>query len=371
MANRKAQLPGTRRFRACLATVLVVALVAECHANPFEYTWEHVSDSVWAGIRADPFELPQEGNTALVITADGAVVFDAGGSPAMGEAIVAKVKELTNRGVTDIVISHWHGDHMRGLQAIVKAYPSSNIIAHADARRWIVETSDKWLKRRVSMVPNIRRGVDAALADGKDLSGRPLTDAESAWLKAGLGIADQLDAENRRTEYIVPNVTLTAGMTLFRGGRELRILQLGKAHTASDLVLWLPAEKIVATGDIVTAPVPLMPSAYTATYRDVLHQIAALDFAALIPGHGAIQHDTKYLSLLEDTIASVVAQVHALAGKGLDKDKVIEGVDLTALETRFTGGDPFLEHRFEDYVKQALPAAAYQVEQTGEPAETF
>jgi cyclase len=357
--------------RVFVAVVLFLIAVVPCRADPFAYTWEKVADGVWAGIRADPFELPQEGNTVVVVTTAGAVVFDAGGSPAMGEAIVAKVRELTDRGVTDVVISHWHGDHMRGLQPIVGAWPSANIIAHADARDWIARTTDKWIKRRVGMVPNIRRVIEDALAHGKDLSGRALTQAEGDWLRAGQRILDRLDAENRRTDYVVPGMTTSDNLTLFRGGREIRILHPGKAHTSSDLVMWLPDARLVATGDIVTAPVPLMPSAYTRTYQDVLHRIVALDFAVLVPGHGAVERDAKYLGLLDDTIGVVVAQVHALVAKGLDKDKAVAGVDFSQFEPRFTHGDPFLAHRFEDYVKTALPAAAYQVEISGEPGETF
>jgi len=358
-------------MRRLLASMCVLLFAADCGANPFEYAWEHVSDSVWAGIRTDPFELPQEGNTVIVLGSDSAVVFDAGGSPAMGEAIVAKVRALGVRQVSDVVISHWHGDHMRGLQAIVAAYPSAHVIAHADAREWIVKTQEKWLKRRVSMVPNIRRAVEGALAAGKDLSGRALTGSEGAWLRAGLGNADRLDAENRRTDYVVPDVTVGEGITLFRGGREIRIVHPGKAHTSGDLILWLPGERVLATGDIVTAPVPLMPSAYVATYRDVLHRLAALDFAVLVPGHGAVQRDASYISLLDETIGTVAQQVHALVGRGLDKDHVIEGIDFSAVEKRFTHDDPFLAHRFEDYVKSALPATAYRVELSGEPEETF
>ena len=80
--------------------VLLIVFASFCavgaFANPFEYTWQQLAPSVWAGIRQDPFELPQEGNSMFVVTGDGVVVFDAGGSPLMGESIVAKVKSVTS-----------------------------------------------------------------------------------------------------------------------------------------------------------------------------------------------------------------------------------------------------------------------------------
>ncbi len=60
----------------------------------------------------------------------------------------------------------------------------------------------------------------------------------------------------------------------------------------------------MATGDVVTAPIPLMPSAYTGDYPAVLAEIKALGFRTLVPGHGAVQSDAAYLDLMSETIQS-------------------------------------------------------------------
>src|SRR3954451_24322768 len=152
-------------------TLLVLTLVVafEVHANPFEYAWQELGPGVWAGIRQDAFELPQEGNSVFVVTSEGVVVFDAGGSPLMGESIVAKVRSVTPIPITHVIISHWHGDHMRGLQAIQSAFPRVAIIAHPFSRDFITANKATWLKRRVTMVPNIRKRIAAALEQNQDL----------------------------------------------------------------------------------------------------------------------------------------------------------------------------------------------------------
>ena len=149
------------------------AIAGSAFSNPFEYAWTNLAPGVWAAIRSDPFELPQEGNAVFVVTEQGVVLFDAGGSPAMGEAIVAKVRSVTSQPITWVVLSHWHGDHMRGLQSIRAAFPGVQILAHPHARDEIAATQDRWLKRRVTMAPNARKAVQGALASGQDLSGRP------------------------------------------------------------------------------------------------------------------------------------------------------------------------------------------------------
>src|SRR4051794_3663854 len=149
-----------------LISLLLFASIAR--ANPFEYSWQQLAPGVWAGIRQDPFELPQEGNAVFVVTEQGVVLFDAGGSPAMGESIVAKVRSLTDKPITHVVISHWHGDHMRGLQAIKAAFPNVQILAHPHTRDFIDSTQEKWLKRRVNMVPGIRKALGNAISNNQD-----------------------------------------------------------------------------------------------------------------------------------------------------------------------------------------------------------
>jgi glyoxylase-like metal-dependent hydrolase (beta-lactamase superfamily II) len=339
-------------------------------ANPFEYAWTNLAPGVWVAIRSDPFELPQEGNAVFIVTEQGVVLYDAGGSPAMGEAIVAKVRSVTSRPITHVVLSHWHGDHMRGLQAIQAAFPGVQILAHPHARDEIVATQDRWLKRRVAMVPNIRTAIQGAIAKGHDMSGRPLIPQEKTWLENGLAATGQLDRENNLTTYVVPNATFEESLTLYLGGREIRFLRLGNAHTAGDTILWLPQEKIVATGDIVTAPIPLMPSAYTGDYPAVLAQIKALGFRALVPGHGAVQSDAAYLDLLSETIQLVAMQMQQLVARGASREDAVTKIDLRAVEPRFTHGDPFLANRFHDYLSD-LPDAAYSVATQKAPEEKF
>ncbi len=355
-----------------LGSLIGCFCVANANADPFEYTWQQLAPGVWAGIRQDPFELPQEGNAVFVVTDQGVVLFDAGGYPVMGERIVAKVSSVTDKPITHVVISHWHGDHMRGLQGIVAAFPNVQIFAHPFSRDFVVSTQDKWLKRRVTMVPNIRKNVGAAIDKNVDMSGRPLTAKEKAWLESGLGEAEKIESENKRTEYIVPTATFTDQMTLYLGGREIRFMHLGNAHTAGDLIMWLPKEKIVATGDIVTAPVPLMPSPYTDEYVQVLGKIKALGFQTLVPGHGLVEHDGEYVDLLSDLIQTVSTQMKTLVAKGLSEDDATKQIDYSSVEKRFTHGDEFLTHRFIDYVSGgALAHAAYMTETAKGPVEVF
>ena len=357
--------------KCALLLFSILFFVQLADANPFEYGWQELAPGVWAGVRQDPFELPQEGNCVFVVTDQGVVLFDAGGSPLMGESIVSKVHSVTSQPITHVIISHWHGDHMRGLQAIQAAFPNVQIFAHPHTRERIAATQDQWLKRRVSMVPNIVKTLNAALNSSQDLSGRPFIEPERAWLKQGLSITDQLDKENNRTAFVVPNRTFENNMTLYMGNKEIQFLCPGRSHTAGDIILWLPQEKIVATGDIVTAPVPLMPSPYTNDYVNVLNKIKKLGFTTLVPGHGLVEHDSQYVDLLAETIQTVSTQMKPLVQQGLSQQNAVSKIDFKSVESRFTHGDPFLANRFQDYVSGSLANAAYTAQTGKDPDEKF
>src|SRR3954452_5999192 len=100
----------TKNFRLALLLLAIVqtGLTKEARANPFQYAWQELAPGIWAGIRQDPFELPQEGNAVFVVTGSGVLSSDAGGTPELGEAIATSVRSVTEKPITHGVLSHWH-----------------------------------------------------------------------------------------------------------------------------------------------------------------------------------------------------------------------------------------------------------------------
>ena len=100
-----------------LALVAMLALAQPAGAieeSPFTIEWENLAPGVWAGMRPDPIRSPVMGNTVFVIGENSVVVFDGGGAPAMSDLVIEKIRSLTDLPVSDVVISHWHGDHAFG-----------------------------------------------------------------------------------------------------------------------------------------------------------------------------------------------------------------------------------------------------------------
>jgi glyoxylase-like metal-dependent hydrolase (beta-lactamase superfamily II) len=81
-------------------------------------------------------------------------------------------------------------------------------------------------------------------------------------------------------------VTLADHLTLFRGGREIRLLFLGRGHTGGDVVVHLPKERAVLTGDLLVEGTSYIGDAFIRDWLQTLDRLKALDFEVTLPGHG-------------------------------------------------------------------------------------
>jgi glyoxylase-like metal-dependent hydrolase (beta-lactamase superfamily II) len=342
--------------------------------DPLEYSWTELAPAVWTGIREDSPRIPVMGTTTFVVGDTGVVVFDGGGLPLMAERALAKVRSVTDRPVTHVVISHWHQDHNFGIKAFTDAFPGAEVVSHPYTRDTLIRSnSDPEGNFRETLRTAVSRDVDTVtgiLEADQFTEDRPLTERDRARFRQYLADAPKLDAEYRRIEPVYPTMTFADSLVIHQQNREVHLLHLGRGNTAGDIVMWLPAERIVATGDMVVRPTPYGFGSYPAEWAQTLRKLTALDFQTLVPGHGDIQRDTRYARLLIETLELVAGQVEALVAQNLTEDEVIGRVDFSAVEERFTGGDAFLAGRFLGWFKIPIARAAYKIAR-GEPPENI
>jgi glyoxylase-like metal-dependent hydrolase (beta-lactamase superfamily II) len=82
-------------------------------------------------------------------------------------------------------------------------------------------------------------------------------------------------------------VTYSSKLVLYSGSREIQLLFLGRGHTAGDTVVFLPRERIVCTGDLMESRLAYMGDAFFDEWVTTLEALKKLDFALVLPGHGA------------------------------------------------------------------------------------
>jgi glyoxylase-like metal-dependent hydrolase (beta-lactamase superfamily II) len=225
---------------------LVPALVAAAALQA-----RQVADSVWL-VQGDaalgsPANRNFISNAAFVVTPAGVVVIDALGSPALAEDLIAEIGRITPQPVRYVIVTHYHADHIYGLQAF-KAR-GATVIAHAAGREYL--SSDTAARR-----------LEASRAE----------------------LAPWVDAQTR---LVGADRWIDADEVLELGGERFRIHHAGPAHTPEDLVVFAERARVLFVGDIVfRGRIPFVGQADSSRWIDTLDRMLRFDPMLLVPGHG-------------------------------------------------------------------------------------
>lgn len=339
--------------------------------DAFELEWRELARGVWVGIRPVSYRQPVVTNTTVVIGEKGVFVFDAAGFALQGERLVAKVAELTDKPITHIAISHWHGDHSMGDSKVLEKFPDAEVIAHEFTARYIASPNmDAVPPRDLKAEGEYRARVEKALASGVRSDGTPVTPSMRAFYTDLLADFDSVNEQIARRQVTRPTRTMTDRLVIDLGGRTVELRHIAPGNTKGDMFLWLPEERILATGDIVVRPTPYGFFSYPRSWAGVLRELKTFDARIIVPGHGDVMTDTAYLDLLAETMDFVADQVDAQAKAGKSLDETRAAIDWSPVESRFTGGDGMLATLFNIWFKTPIVEAQYNLS-TGKDNESL
>ena len=344
-----------------IATILLLALSTPLFAatdDPFNFEFTEIADDVWMGERLDSSRFPVMGNTIFVITDEGVVVYDGGGAAKMAEQVIAKIRSLTDTPVTHVITSHWHGDHNFGVYRFGEEFPNVTFIAHRFTNDMMHSPRLRYIDGNKTFATNNRERFQEIVDTGIDAEGNAVSDADRRDYQSIIDDLPAVDAEFQRLRVTPATLVIDDEFALELGGRVIELKNLGHANTAGDLVMWLPQERIVATGDIVVLPSPYAFNVPPRPWAQTLRNLKALDFKTLVPGHGAPQQDTQYVDLLIEVAEDIADQRDALLAGGMAMEEVAVALDFGAFEERFTGGDENLFIYYDAYFVQPFRAAA-------------
>jgi glyoxylase-like metal-dependent hydrolase (beta-lactamase superfamily II) len=357
--------------RVLTAVTALFAAPASMATDAFEMEWRELAKGVWVGVRPVSYRTPVMTNTTVVIGEKGVFVFDAAGFAIQGERLVAKVAELTDKPITHIAISHWHGDHSMGDYVVLEKFPAAEVISHEFTARYIASPNmDKIEPRDIEAENEYRARVEKALATGIRSDGTPVTPTMRTFFVTMLEDYDFVNREITRRQVTRPTRTIADEAVIDLGGRRVELRHIAPGNTKGDMILWLPDEKILATGDIVVRPTPYGFFSYPRSWAAVLREVKAFGARTIVPGHGEVMTDTAYLDLLAETMDLVAGQVDAQAKAGKSLDETRAAMDWSSVEQRFTGGDAMLDYLFNVWFKTPIVEAQYNLS-TGKDNESL
>ncbi len=293
--------------------------------NGKAFKFNKVRDGIYHAVGTG--SLAVVGNSSFIVNDNDVIVVDDHVSPAAAWVLLEEIKEVTNKPVTTVINTHFHFDHAHGNQIFA---PNVQIIGHEFTRRMLLSNSIGMplYQNYVTGLPGQIDGLKKRMASEADAVAK-------AKLQTQLQVAENNLASQKELKPTPPNVTLATQMTLYRGSREIQIRFLGRGHTAGDVVVLLPNEKVVMTGDFLTSGLSNMSDSYPQEWVTSLDALKKLDFDTVLPGHGDAFTDKAKIDYFQAYLRDVWSEVSRLKKEGVSAEEAAKRADLTKHKDHF------------------------------------
>jgi glyoxylase-like metal-dependent hydrolase (beta-lactamase superfamily II) len=245
-------------------------------------SFSQLSEHAWAyTAEGDP-------NTGIIIGDDCVLVADTQATPAMASDVIRRIREVTDKPIKYVVLTHYHAVRVLG----ASAYKAEKIIASRDTLDLIVERGEADKASEIGRFPRLFSNVET-VPQGM------------TW----------------------PTTVFSGKMTLWLGKLEVQLLQLGRGHTKGDTVVWLPHERTLLSGDLVEFDAtPYAGDAYFNDWPHTLSHLSALKPLALVPGRGPALKGEAQVQKGLDVTRAFVSDLYASVKEGVKAGKDLKAV---------------------------------------------
>ena len=243
-------------------------------------TFSQISEHAWAyTAEGDP-------NTGIVIGDDCVLVADTQATPAMAADVVRRIREVTDKPIKYVVLTHYHAVRVLG----AAGYGAEHILASQDTRDLIVERGEQDKASEIGRFPRLFRNVES--------------------VPPGL---------------TWPTMTFDGTMSVWLGKKlEVKIAQVGRGHTKGDTIAYLEDQKICFAGDLVEyQSTAYAGDCYFRDWPTTLDRLAGFGFEKLVPGRGAaLENATDVRKAIASTRA-FISDVYTLVNNGVAQGKTL------------------------------------------------
>jgi cyclase len=248
---------------------------------------QEAAPGIWANILS--VSGPDGGgpNAGFILAGNNTIIVDSLITLGAAREMLAGIKKAGGKEPSFLINTHSHGDHIIGNQIFA---PPAIVIAQENTREAIMREGAAGIKRMADMRPNL----------AKDL---------------------------KEAKVVVPEIAYTDAMTLNFGGRSVRLIHPGPAHTLGDTVVYIPEEQVLFAGDLLFNHIvpPIMGD--SANWVRALIWLKGLDIKAVIPGHGYVGTKEDLVEM-KKFLQRLRREVKKCYDKGMPQDKVVTEINL-------------------------------------------
>jgi cyclase len=290
------------------------------------------------------------GNTTVIIGTRQVLVVDSAYLPSVTHEDIAQILKWTDKPVTFVLNTHFHNDHNLGNSVYMESYPAVTILAHAETKK----SMDMFGPGSSNREERMNARLQNMLEQGKGPDGQALSADDRAYVKDVLEKRLPFTEEIKKTRYQSATMTFDHDISIDVGDREVQVKFLGRGNTAGDAVAYLPKERILVTGDLVGAPIPMANDGYPSEWIQTLQNLGQLDADKIVPGHGPVLYDKTQILLFRDLLKSAEEQMNARLvqlGPAMSRklDDVKGSIDLKPFRERFIGKNADLEEDWDEF----------------------
>ncbi|MEX2283756.1 MAG: MBL fold metallo-hydrolase [Gemmatimonadota bacterium] len=297
------------------------------HVSP-AFTFHKILDDVYLAVGTG--SLAVGANAAVVINDADVLLVDSHVSAAAAAVLLEELKQITSKPVRYVVNTHFHFDHAHGNQIYA---PGVEILGHEFTHQMLASagsTSGRSYRRFIGSLPQQIAALRAQLDTTTSAADRQS-------LQHRIQIQENYRTATAAVRPTPPTVTLDHRLTLHRGSREIRLEFFGRGHTGGDIVVYLPKERVLITGDLLSAGLPYMGDGYVPDWIETLQRLKELEFDVVLPGHGQAFRQKERIDFLQAYFADFWAQVTRLRTAGITAEDAARRIDMRAHATHYPG----------------------------------
>ena len=265
-----------------------------------EVTFVQLSEHCWA------FTTEGDPNTGIIIGDDSVMIIDATATPVAAQDVIKKVREITDKPIKYVVLTHYHAVRVLGVSGY-KEEGLEQVIASQNTYELIVERGQQDMDSEISRFPRLFKDVGSIPG---------LT-----W----------------------PTMTFTDQMTLMMGDLKVQIQHPGRGHTKGDTIVWVESEKVLYSGDLVEFGAACYTGdAYLTNWPETLDKLAELGAEKLVPGRGPALETVEQVEQGLSYTRNFVTALFDSAKKSVEQNLDLKGAMAVAREMM----DPDFGHVF-------------------------
>jgi glyoxylase-like metal-dependent hydrolase (beta-lactamase superfamily II) len=241
-------------------------------------------------------------NSGIIVGDDGVMVIDAQATPAMADEVIARVAKVTDKPIKYVLLTHYHAVRVLG----ASAFKGAEILASDTTRRLIVERGQQDMDSEIGRFPRLFRAVE--------------TIPGLTW----------------------PHLTFPDEISVWLGKREVRIMHIGRGHTAGDVIAVVPDSNVVYSGDLVEYhSACYCGDAHFTDWPTTLENLAGLNARAIVPGRGAALKTPEMVKEGIELTSDFLSTLYGSAQESVAKGR--------SLKEAFDAARAVMDPKFADY----------------------